>query len=151
MDLLSFEPAALPAGIARWRHEVRDFIASHCAGIPAERRANAWSVFDAGFSRALGERGWIGLTWPRRYEGAKRHEGLSQFLVDLKSPGVTVRPIVDLAGEIHFNEVFFDDVAVPHDMLLGREGEGWAQCTSELSLERSGPERYLSSHALFVE
>jgi alkylation response protein AidB-like acyl-CoA dehydrogenase len=83
--------------------------------------------------------------------GAKRHEGLSQFLVDLKNPGVTVRPIVDLAGEVHFNEVFFDDLAVPHDMLLGTEGQGWEQCTSELSLERSGPERYLSSHALFVE
>jgi alkylation response protein AidB-like acyl-CoA dehydrogenase len=87
----------------------------------------------------------------RTGEGAKRHEGLSQFLVDLASPGISVRPIVDLAGEVHFNEVFFDDVAVPRDMLLGREGEGWAQCTSELSLERSGPERYLSSHALFVE
>jgi alkylation response protein AidB-like acyl-CoA dehydrogenase len=84
-------------------------------------------------------------------DGKNRHEGLSQFLVDLKSPGVTVRPIVDLVGEAHFNEVFFDNVVVPADMLLGAEGQGWAQCTSELSLERSGPERYLSSHALFVE
>src|SRR5437764_4630508 len=72
MDLLSFEPAALPAGIERWRHEVREFVAAHCAGIPAERRANAWSVFDAGFSRALGARGWIGLTWPREYGGHER-------------------------------------------------------------------------------
>jgi alkylation response protein AidB-like acyl-CoA dehydrogenase len=83
--------------------------------------------------------------------GAKKHEGLSQFLVDLKAPGVRVRPIADLAGEVHFNEVFLDDVLVPHDMLLGTEGQGWQQCTSELSLERSGPERYLSSHALLVE
>jgi alkylation response protein AidB-like acyl-CoA dehydrogenase len=267
MDLLSFEPAALPSGIAAWRREVRGFLAEHAAGIPAERRANAWGLFNAAFSHALGARGWIGLTWPTRYGGAgrsaleryvlleellaagapvgahwiadrqsgpallrygseaqrqrylpaiargecffcigmsepgagsdlaavrtraerrgdhwvlngqklwtthahqahmmialvrtgqatdakRRHEGLSQFLVDLKSPGITVRPIVDLVGEVHFNEVFFDNVQVPENMLLGAEGQGWAQCTSELSLERSGPERYLSSHALFVE
>jgi len=84
-------------------------------------------------------------------EVQKRHEGLSQFLIDLQTPGITVRPIADLAGEVHFNEVFFDDVLVPDDALLGQEGQGWQQCTSELSLERSGPERYLSSHALFVE
>ncbi|HEX6704687.1 MAG TPA: acyl-CoA dehydrogenase family protein [Albitalea sp.] len=264
MNPLAFEPAALPASVPAWRREVREFIAAAAGAIEAPRRANAWAVFDADFSRALGRRGWIGLTWPKAYggsersaleryvlleellaagtpvgahwiadrqsgpallrygseaqrrrflpaiargecffcigmsepgagsdlaavrtraqrrgehwvlngqklwtthahqahvmialvrtgDGGKRHDGLSQFLVDLKAPGVTVRPIVDLAGEVHFNEVFFDDVAVPADMLLGTEGEGWAQCTSELSLERSGPERYLSSHALFVE
>jgi alkylation response protein AidB-like acyl-CoA dehydrogenase len=84
-------------------------------------------------------------------EGGRKHEGLSQFLIDLKTPGVRVRPIADLAGDVHFNEVFLDDALVPHDMLLGTQGQGWTQCTSELSLERSGPERYLSSHALFVE
>src|SRR3954454_24996762 len=72
MDVLSFEPAVLPPGVARWRHEVREFVTAHCAGIPAERRANGWSVFDAGFSRALAAQGWIGLTWPRRYGGAER-------------------------------------------------------------------------------
>jgi alkylation response protein AidB-like acyl-CoA dehydrogenase len=84
-------------------------------------------------------------------DGGRKHEGLSQFLIDLKTPGVRVRPIADLAGDVHFNEVFLDDARVPHDMLLGTQGQGWMQCTSELSLERSGPERYLSSHALFVE
>jgi alkylation response protein AidB-like acyl-CoA dehydrogenase len=84
-------------------------------------------------------------------DGAKKHEGLSQFLIEMNAPGVSVRPIADLAGEVHFNEVFLDDVHAPHDMLLGVEGQGWQQCTGELSLERSGPERYLSSHALLVE
>jgi alkylation response protein AidB-like acyl-CoA dehydrogenase len=264
----AFDPVALPGGIATLRAEIRAFLRNELGdATPAERRANSWSVFDAAFSRKLARRGWIGMTWPRRYGGAersaleryvlleellaagapvgahwiadrqsgpallrygseaqrtrflpaiangecffcigmsepnagsdlasvrtrgvntadgwrisgqkvwtthaqhahmmialvrtgtaddkgKRHEGLSQFLVDLKTPGITVRPIADLAGEVHFNEVFFDDVQVPHDMLLGQEGQGWQQCTSELSLERSGPERYLSSHALFVE
>ena len=80
-----------------------------------------------------------------------RHEGLSQLLLDLSTPGVTVRPIVDMVGERHFNEVFFEDVFVPETRLVGREGEGWRQAAAELALERSGPERYLSCHQLFVE
>ena len=84
-------------------------------------------------------------------EEQKRHEGLSQFVIDLKTPGITIRPIIDLVGDVHFNEVFFDNVLVPHDSLIGNAGDGWKQCTSELSLERSGPERYLSSIQLFFE
>ncbi len=264
MQSFAFDPVTLPRGIARLREEVRAFVLAETRDVPAERRANSWAVFDAGFSRKLAARGWIGMTWPKRYgggersaleryvlleellaagapvgahwiadrqsgpallrygsekqrdrflpaitrgecffcigmsepnagsdlasvrtrgvktdqgwringqkvwtthaqqahvmialvrtgDGARRHDGLSQFLIDLKTPGVTVRPIADLVGDVHFNEVFFDDVLVPDDMLLGIEGQGWQQCTSELSLERSGPERYLSSFALFVE
>ncbi len=86
-----------------------------------------------------------------RAEEKDRHAGLSQFLLELDTPGIRVRPILDLVGGDHFGEVFFDEATVPDDALLGREGEGWAQVTSELSLERSGPERYLSSFALFAE
>lgn len=78
-----------------------------------------------------------------------RHGGLSQLLIDLSSPGITIRPIADLAGDRHFNEVFFDDVYVGDDALIGTAGQGWQQVTAELSLERSGPERYLSSFQLF--
>jgi alkylation response protein AidB-like acyl-CoA dehydrogenase len=89
-------------------------------------------------------------TAPRDPEN--RHSGLSQFLVDLQATeGVTIRPIEDLVGGAEFNEVFFDDCVLPADALLGEEGAGWTQCTSELSLERSGPERYLSSFALYRE
>jgi len=77
-----------------------------------------------------------------------RHKGLSQLIVDLKSRGITIRPIRDLAGDAHFNEVFFDDVFVPDDSLIGNEGDGWKQVTSELAFERSGPERILSSIVL---
>jgi alkylation response protein AidB-like acyl-CoA dehydrogenase len=55
-----------------------------------------------------------------------------------------------MAGRQDFNEIFFDDVLVPHDALVGTQGQGWAQVTAELALERSGPERYLSSHALLA-
>ena len=87
----------------------------------------------------------------RTGEGSERQEGLTQFLIDLKSPGVSVRPIIDLVGGHDFNEVFLDDVFVPDAMRVGAEGAGWKQVTAELSLERSGPERYLSSLALFLE
>src|SRR3546814_1281544 len=59
---------------------------------------------------------------------ADRHGGLSQLIVDLKAPGVTVRPIEDLAGDAHFAEVFFEDAALPDDALIGRSEEH----TSEL-------------------
>jgi alkylation response protein AidB-like acyl-CoA dehydrogenase len=81
-------------------------------------------------------------------KSADRHGGMSQFIVDLKAPGVTVRPITDLAGGQHFNEVYLDNVTLPDDALIGTEGEGWAQVTAELAFERSGPERFLSSIAL---
>ncbi|MBB1598938.1 acyl-CoA dehydrogenase family protein [Variovorax sp. UMC13] len=77
-----------------------------------------------------------------------RQRGLSQFIIDLKLPGVTVRPIRDLSGDAHFSEVFFDDVRLADDALIGREGAGWEQVTAELAFERSGPERLYSSIVL---
>lgn len=77
-----------------------------------------------------------------------RHKGLSQVLVDLSLPGVTVRPLLDITGDRHFCEVLFDDVVLPADALVGAEGAGWEQVTAELAFERSGPERLLSSMVL---
>ena len=77
-----------------------------------------------------------------------RHKGLSQVIIDLSLPGVTVRPIADLTGDTHFCEVFFDGVELAEDALIGNEGDGWMQCTSELAYERSGPERIYSSVVL---
>ena len=84
----------------------------------------------------------------RTSDAEDRHSGLSQLMVDLSSPGVTVNPIPFLDGSSHFNEVVYDDVFVPDDRLLGTEGMGWAQNTSELSYERAGPERWLSPFQL---
>jgi alkylation response protein AidB-like acyl-CoA dehydrogenase len=265
VQTFAFEPVDVCPRIPEFRSEVRDFLARTLDGLPALERAHSWTAFDADFSRRLGARGWIGMTWPKRYGGhertaieryvlleellaagapvgahwiadrqsgplllrygteaqrrrflpaiargemyfcigmsepnagsdlasvrtrarrtregwrisgqkiwtthahrahmmialvrtgtgeQQRHQGLSQFVIDLASPGITVRPIVDLVGDVHFNEVFLDDVPVGDDMLVGNEGDGWQQVTSELSLERSGPERYLSSFRLFVE
>ena len=79
---------------------------------------------------------------------ADRQQGLSQLIVDLKAPGVTIRPIVDLTGDAHFAEVFFEDVRLAPDALIGAEGQGWKQVTAELAFERSGPERIYSSVVL---
>ena len=82
-------------------------------------------------------------------EAGDRQKGLSQVIVDMALPGVTVRPITDLAGDSQFCEVFFENVALTDDALIGAEGGGWAQVTAELAFERSGPERIYSSIILF--
>ena len=264
MQTFHVRPFDAPPGLPELRQTLRDFLAVHMPRQTAERRANCWAVGDAAFSRKLGEAGYIGMLWPKRYGGHERHpleryavleellaagapvgmhwiadrqsgalllrygteeqrqaflpamargelytcigmsepgagsdlagvrakgvrteggwrvtgqkvwttnahnarlmltlvrttenserqDGLTQFLIDLKSPGVTIRPIIDLVGGHDFNEVFLDDVFVPDTMRVGEEGAGWRQVTAELSLERSGPERYLSSFALYVE
>ena len=81
-------------------------------------------------------------------EREDRQAGLSQFIIDLSLPGVTVRPIRDLSGDAHFSEVFFDNVQLAHDALIGAEGSGWTQVNAELAFERSGPERIYSSIVL---
>ena len=266
MAMFRFPPVASPPGAAALRREIRGFLDRAGADWPPETRARSWMGFDRDFSRAVGARGWIGMTWPKRYgghersaleryvvleemlaagapvgahwigdrqsgplilhlgteaqrerylpgiargdlafciglsepdsgsdlaslrtraervpegwrvngrkvwttfahlsdvmialvrtspvpEGGARHAGLSQLLVDLRAPGITIRPIRDLEGAESFNEVTFDDVILPADALIGREGDGWAQATSELAYERSGPDRYLSSYALLA-
>jgi alkylation response protein AidB-like acyl-CoA dehydrogenase len=257
-----FQLATLPPEAERLRHDIRAFLAEEIAAIPPEKKAQSWSGFNPDFSRKLGAKGFIGLTWPKLYgghertaleryvvseevlaagapvaahwvadrqsgplllkfgteeqrqrvlpgiargetyfaigmsepdsgsdlasvrvravrtndgwrvsgtklwsssahrahymialfrtgEGAdQRQMGLSQFLVDMKTPGIKVRPIADLTGHEHFNEVVFDNTLLPHDAIIGAEGQGWAQVTAELAYERSGPERFLSSMML---
>ncbi|MDF1856274.1 acyl-CoA dehydrogenase family protein [Pseudooceanicola sp.] len=252
-----------PAQIAL-REELRTFLADALADLPARERARSWIGFDADFSAALGQRGWLGMTLPKAYGGHgrnavdrhivveellaagapvaahwiadrqsaplilrhgteeqrktilpriaagtcffgigmseancgsdlasvqtkaektadgyvlngtklwttyghkahymvvfcrtsksdDRHGGFSQVLVDMSLPGITVSPVLDIAGEHHFNEVSFDNVALPSNALLGKEGDGWAQVISELAFERSGPDRFLSSYVLIEE
>ena len=83
-----------------------------------------------------------------------RHAGSSQFLVDMakaREAGMTVRPIIDMRGEHHFNEVAIEDLLLPEDAVLGKEGDGWKQVTGELAFERSGPDRFLSAFTLLAE
>ncbi|MFJ5830701.1 acyl-CoA dehydrogenase family protein [Streptomyces sp. NPDC093089] len=81
----------------------------------------------------------------------RKHDGLSEFVLDMDAEGVSVTPIVDLAGEHHFNEVRFENVLVPAHRLIGEAGKGWRQVVEQLSFERGGAERALSSYPVFVE
>ena len=80
----------------------------------------------------------------------RRHAGFSQFIVPTDSPGISISPIVLMSGEHHFNEVTFDEVFIDDDNLLGEVGDGWRQVTAELSFERSGPERILTTAPLLT-
>ncbi len=68
---------------------------------------------------------------------APKHKGISYFLLDMKTPGVSVRPLVLLNGHSHFNEVFFEDVRIPKANLLGPKNEGWKVAITTLMFERS--------------
>src|SRR5579864_686525 len=80
-----------------------------------------------------------------------RRHGLTQFLVDMKTPGIAVNPIYQMTGQHDFNEVVFDDAFVPDDHALGEIDGAWKQATSELAYERSGPERYLETYYVLTE
>jgi alkylation response protein AidB-like acyl-CoA dehydrogenase len=72
----------------------------------------------------------------RTSTGAKRHEGITYFLVDMKSPGLDVRPLRELTGEALFNEIFLSDVFVPDDCVVGEIGGGWRLARTTLANER---------------
>jgi alkylation response protein AidB-like acyl-CoA dehydrogenase len=115
----------------------------------ARRGAAGWILNGRKVWTTNAHRSHFMITLARTQEKTtERHRGMSQFIVDLKRPGITVRPIRDLTGDEHFNEVVFDNVEIPENELVGAEGEGWAQVTAELAYERSGPERILSCMAL---
>lgn len=265
MNALDIQPCVLDEQCESLRMEVREFIDEHLSEHPVSERARNWSHGDAEFSRKLGQRGWLGMTWPKEFGGHERtslerfvvleellafgapvgwhwiaerqsgpllmrfarpevakrvvpqiargeasfcigmsepdsgsdlasirskaektlngwllngrkvwtsgahranysiallrtdpnltnkHSGVSQFLIDMKTPGITVRPIKNMVGERDFNEVVFDNVEIADDCLIGGVGEGWKQVTAELAFERSGPERYMSSTQLVIE
>jgi alkylation response protein AidB-like acyl-CoA dehydrogenase len=115
----------------------------------ARRNAAGWVLNGRKVWTTNAHRSHFMITLARTQEKTtERHRGMSQFIVDLSRPGISVRPIRDLTGDEHFNEVIFDNVELSEDDLVGGEGEGWAQVTAELAYERSGPERILSCMAL---
>ncbi len=118
----------------------------------ADRVAGGWEltgskVWTSGAHRA---HAFFALARSAPRDERNRHAGLSQFIVELDAPGVQIRPIPLLTGAHHFNEVVFDRVFVPDELVLGEIGAGWRQVTSELAFERSGPERFLSTFPLLT-
>jgi alkylation response protein AidB-like acyl-CoA dehydrogenase len=84
-------------------------------------------------------------------DAPKQRDGISFFVVDMRAPGVEVRPLVQLTGEAEFNEVFLDDVFVADDQLVGEVNAGWRVANSTLSHERGTNPRQLVIHAQLVE
>jgi alkylation response protein AidB-like acyl-CoA dehydrogenase len=118
----------------------------------AVRRENCWILNGTKIWTTNGHHADYMIALVRTSGGPQdRNVGLSQFLIDMKTPGISARAIRDLAGDEHFSEVHFEDVELPDDSLLGIEGAGWEQVNAELALERSGPERIYSSILLIEE
>ncbi len=80
---------------------------------------------------------WIHVL-ARSDANAPKHKGLSYFLIDMRSPGISCRPIAEMTGRAGFYETFFENVVVPRENLLGEENRGWYVATATLGLERSG-------------
>jgi acyl-CoA dehydrogenase len=80
-----------------------------------------------------------------------RRHGLTQFLMNMKTPGITVNPVYQMTGKPSFNEVVFADAFVPDDHVMGEIDGAWKQATSELAYERSGPERFLDTFYVLPE
>ncbi len=80
-----------------------------------------------------------------------RREGLTQFVVNMKTPGITINPVINMVGRHEFNEVVFEDAFVADKYVMGTPGQAWKQATSELAYERSGPERFLETFYILTE
>ena len=80
-----------------------------------------------------------------------RRHGLTNFIVDMTTPGISTRPIRFPNGQHEFNEVLFEDVLIPDEMVLGVVDDAWKQATSELAYERSGSERFLETLHVLIE
>ncbi|MGE0136913.1 MAG: acyl-CoA dehydrogenase family protein [Ilumatobacteraceae bacterium] len=125
---------------------------SDLAGVrtTATRVDGGWSVNGTKvWTSGAHESHWFIILCRTSADEGERHAGLSQLIVDLRSPGLTINSIPFLDGSRHFNEVVMDDVFVPDDLVLGEVGRGWQQVNSELAYERAGPDRYLSSWQIF--
>ena len=91
---------------------------------------------------------WIYLV-ARTDPDAPKHRGISEFFFETSLPGITVAPIVDITGGVHFNEVFFENVRIPAKCLIGEKNKGFYQILNQLDYERSGMERLMANFPLF--
>jgi len=103
----------------------------------AVRHGDSWIVNGQKVWTSLAHLSKWGMLLARSNPDVPKHAGMSYFLLDMESPGVEVKPLHQITGEAEFNEVFFADVRIPADRLMGREGEGWKVAITTLMNERS--------------
>jgi alkylation response protein AidB-like acyl-CoA dehydrogenase len=121
-------------------------VRSRAAGVEGGWVLNGTKVWTTGAHR----NDWM-IALFRTSDEADRRQGLTQFLVELNSPGLRIAPITFLDGSADFAEVVFADVFVPEELVLGETGRGWEQNTAELAFERGGPDRYLSTYVVLEQ
>ena len=103
---------------------------------------NGQKIWSSGAAKA----DW-GILLARTDTDAPKHRGISYFILDMKLPGVTVRPLMNMMETGHFCEVFFDDVRIPKDCLVGEENRGWYIAAGTLDQERSSINRVVMSRS----
>ena len=96
----------------------------------------------------LADYGWL-LAKTNSDESIPRHLTCSEFIVDMKAPGVTIRPLINIAGEHSFNEVFFDNVVVHKKYLAGEIDAGFKQIMAQVDYERAGIERLMQNYPVY--
>ena len=101
---------------------------------------NGQKIWTSGATRSTW--GWLAA---RTDPDAPKHKGISTFVVPMDAPGISVRPLVNMAGQTGFFEVFFDNVRIPKDHLVGELNRGWYQVAVALDFERSGIQSYAGS------
>lgn len=97
----------------------------------------AWIINGQKIWTTFGDRADYMFALVRTEPGAPKHQGLSYLLIDLKQPGITIRPLRQITGERNFSEIFFDDARTPADWIVGARGEGWSVSRSTLRHERA--------------
>lgn len=103
----------------------------------AKREGDEYVINGHKIWTSLADRAQVGVLVARTDSSAPKHQGLSQFIVDMDTPGITIHPIIDMSGaDNEYNEVFLDNVRIPADRRLGKEGEGWALSMMQLQEER---------------
>ncbi|MBI2887027.1 MAG: acyl-CoA dehydrogenase family protein [Chloroflexi bacterium] len=107
---------------------------------------NGQKIFNGGADKA--NWGWLAA---RTDTSAPKHRGISLFVVDMKTPGLTVRPMKTMGGYANSAEVFFDDMRIPKENLVGEENRGWYQMAVSLEFERSGANRAAGAKRILEE
>ncbi|MCD6639630.1 MAG: acyl-CoA dehydrogenase, partial [Nocardioides sp.] len=102
----------------------------------AEKVEGGWRINGQKVWTSMAREADFGILLARTDQHAPKHKGLSYFLLDMSSPGIDIRPLRELTGEALFNEVFFDDVFVPDDLLVAAPGDGWKLARTTLANER---------------
>lgn len=116
----------------------------------AERVRSGWRLYGQKVWSSNAHRSNFAYVLARTDGSPGEHEGLTEFILDMNQSGIDVRPIEDLQGEKHFCEIFFDGAFVPDSYVLGEIGCGWRQVVTQLSFERGGTERILSTYPLLA-